>query len=237
MKSTRFSSLALIGSVVFLLMGCDNASNSPAASDVTTAASRQSHSHHANRDSAGGNSELNIVQVAGYQTATSFEELGQKSRIVVVGVPTGRVETREVHGQHPDDPTKEDPNYISIVKIYEVAISELWKGTASERINVIQFQEVLVNPGDGFLRVKESDADYPLEEGQRYVLFLRPHARIQGVWIQTVYPGHFEVTNGMVEPYSPWHMASEFFPRTPEETLRSLVAAVSEATPVKTDGS
>jgi hypothetical protein len=157
-------------------------------------------------------------------------ELVRASDVVVIGTVMSAGGTRVV-SRDPKDPTREDPNYVSVAQDYAFAVESSIKGDAAGTITVAIGSSSHVKRDPFWYEFKNERV--PPRVGVRYALFLRRLAWDASVYVLSFEPSQFELgTTAVVR--SMWREAKTYFPDRPvPEFLDALrdAARSSSASP------
>ena len=154
------------------------------------------------------------------------EELVAKSSVVVIGtVSYDEPTTRNIHGRDPSDPSKPDPNFISVGSIYQVNVERYLKGSGGDTLPVVQLESIITNTGRGVNESRRREADFPLTKGTRYLLSLKSHAQAPDLWFGAAEPYRWVLSSGQAKVETPFEGARAMFPDTSEADLVTSVEA------------
>ena len=172
-----------------------------------------------------GNTRADVSNA--YVTADTVDELVSRSTVVAVGTITSGPPRRvEIPGKLPGDPSRPDPNYTGVARVYEVAVERYLKGSEDATIEVVQFEGSIVPLGGQVREVQWKSASYPLGAGNRYLLFLIPQGQVPNLWLGTAQPFRFVLSAGMAKAESPAEGILDAFPNKTESALISEVEAI-----------
>lgn len=160
------------------------------------------------------------VDLDEFVTSNSLRSLAQSSDLVVVGVVRGELGTRNM-ARRADDPLQPHPALVSLGQDYDVQIVDVLKGPA-ERSLVVSISKAM-KVDDRFVTYR---GFLPLQNGSRYVLFLRRQIDGTNGYVPAPEPWRFRLTT-VAEAQSPWPDASRYFPtKDAEQFLTDVAAAV-----------
>ena len=195
-KGISFLSLAIAASLIAFLIGASR--DVPAASDHAL-----------------------------YVTSTSLEDLAARSSIIAIGaVGTGQPTIRQIQGRDPNNPSKPDPGFIGVGSVYQVAVERYLKGSGDNTLSVVQFESVIRDHRGQMKELRRREADFPLTQGTRYLLFLRPQAQAPDLLIGTAQPARFVLSSGLARVESPAEDMARLFPDSSEADLIARVGNI-----------
>jgi hypothetical protein len=149
-----------------------------------------------------------------------------KSSVVVIGTVSSDEPTkRNIHGENQRDPSKPDPNYISVGSMYQVNVERYLKGSGGDTLPVVQLESTITNTGRGVNESRTREADFPLTKGTRYLLFLTPHAQAPDLWYGTAEPYRWVLSSGQATVETLVESARTMFPDTSEADFVASVEA------------
>lgn len=203
------------------------------------------------------NSESQVFSSGSYITATSLQELTNKSTIVVVGKAVGTGDiinmAREV-----DDISKPDPNLFGIGQVYEFEISSYLKGEhevdGAKIIYIVQVEGMIVlstpemPTKEEIEKARAQEKYLPIKLDSEYILFLEPlkgFSELKRHYTGVAHPWRFALVNNCAFPDSPWQDANLYFHPQPIndfiEQIENVTMNASESTepltyPAPSDG-
>ena len=159
---------------------------------------------------------------ASFITSSTIEDLVARSTIVAIGTVVGPGIQKTIQGRDPNDPSKADPGFAESGTVSTIQVERVLKGTALPVLQVIQFEKVIMTVNGKQFIGQRSDARFPINQGQRYLLFLRPQGQapdMPNLMLGTARPFRFVLVDGKATVESPWDEAASLFPVTTESTL------------------
>lgn len=163
---------------------------------------------------------ISHVEPSAFVSATSLDELVDKSEVVAIGTVERELGARNL-ARDVNDLTREDPRLQIVGQDYAIRVQSAFKGGVSGEVVV-----TLARARAAVGTTPRDDEDFlPLEVGQTYALFLRRLPYEPAVLALAIEPSRFRI-DGTVSVESPWGEAEKYFP---EESRVSFLARLASA--------
>ena len=164
------------------------------------------------------------INHASFVTSASLEDLTAKSSIIAIGtVRAGKPTIRHIQGGDPDNSSQPELGFVGVGSVYQVNVERYLKGNGDGTLPVVQFESIIADHQGQMIQVRTREADFPLNKGTRYLLFLRPQAQAPDLLIGTAEPSRFVLSSGLARVETPADGLEVLFPDSSESDLVARV--------------
>ncbi len=155
-------------------------------------------------------------------TSDPLSKLVEHSTVIVIG---------RLSRDEPDSVRVQDRTNASVQSVgssSNIQVERYLKGTGGETIPIVQFTGLDFFDRGQTRQVRDKNENLLLDEGSRYLLFLKENESYPGHWSGTVHPYKFLLVDGEARSESPVGTLGGKFPDRPEsEFITEIVALIA----------
>ena len=153
-------------------------------------------------------------------TSSPLGKLVENSTVIIIGtVPSDESESIRVQD-------RSNANVQSVGSGFKVQVERYLKGSGGDTVPVVQFTGLDFRERGQTRQARNKNEDLLLDEGSRYLLFLRENESYPGYLSGTIHPHKFLLVDGEARVESPVGTMGGKFPNRPEDEFIDEVEAL-----------